>query len=279
MRIALLTDMHIGYTGESRWHNRKMWTEAPEITREAVAQVNTLKADYVVVLGDLTESGQPSEVEQAYAALQPLSAPWAILPGNHDRSALESGVLRDTFADHLLPAYQNLDGIGLLFLPERWPRDEKHVPRMDWGRLSPEIEQILLSPPAVLIVFSHYSVLPEDAHAEANHGLYAGHWGDGEQFLGLLRPALEGRIICLCGHQHWHHVMAQNGVLQCTTASLIEYPMETRLVTVTPERIQIETLPTASPSIAQASLDETRWVSGTHRDRVFDQQIPFSITE
>ncbi len=278
MRIALLTDMHIGFTGESRWHNRKMWTEAPDVTRAAVAQVNALGVDRVVVLGDLTESGEPHEVDAAYDVLKELNAPWSVVPGNHDRVALAAGSFTRVFGDHLVPDYSVEADIGLLFLPELWPRDDRKIVRMDWARLEPQLDAILTSPPELLAIFGHYSVLPEDAHAQANNGLYAGPWADGVTLLDRLRPALDGRIVCFCGHQHWHHIMAQAGVLHCTTGSLIEYPMEGRVVTLTPQEITIETLPSASPLVAEASFDGADWVRGAEADRAFQATFPLVVT-
>lgn len=278
MRLALFTDLHIGYTGESRWHNRKMWTQAPDVALAEVAHINALTPDHVVILGDLTESGELQEVEAAYNILTKLTAPWSVVSGNHDRKAYGSGMLKSVFGNHLLPAYREQDGIGMLFIPELWPQENRQLFKMDWQRLEAEIARIVAAPPRVLVVFAHYPLLSLEAHAAAHDGLYAGHWSDGLELLERLRPTLAGRIVCLCGHQHFHHITQQDGILHCTTASMIEYPMESRLVEVTPSRISIETLLNASPVTAEASLDGVDWVHGTEKDRSFQGSFPLRVT-
>ncbi|MBI1258956.1 MAG: hypothetical protein GC204_15910 [Chloroflexi bacterium] len=277
MRIAIMTDLHVGYTGESRWHNRKMWTEAPEVARAAVAQINRLGVDRVVVSGDLTESGEPAELATVKTILDALSSEWFVLPGNHDRKALAAGTFDQFFAEHLPPLYAESEGIGSLFLRESWPREDKNVARLNWDLLEPQLEAILAAPPRLLTIFAHFPLLPEQAFAEAHAGLYAGCYIDGEAVLRRLQPALSGRIAVFCGHQHWHHLMPGSDILHCTTASLIEYPMECRLVTLTTDHLSIETLDSASPTIASASLDAASWVSGEDSDRAYQTSIPFTV--
>jgi hypothetical protein len=277
MRIAIMTDLHVGYTGESRWHNRKMWTAAPEVTRAAVAQINSLAADRVVVLGDLSESGKGAELEDVFAILQGLRSEWLALPGNHDREAIAAGTFNRMFAEHLPPLYEERDSIGMLFLREAWPGEDKQVARLDWNALNPQIEAILNAPPKLLAIFSHFPLLPERAFAEAHAGLYAGHFVDGEEVIRRLLPALLGRIAIFCGHQHWHHILPGADVLQCTTASLIEFPMECRLLTLSPTQVAIETIDSASPDTAGASLDGVTWVRGQTHDRVYQSAVPFAV--
>ncbi len=275
MKIALVTDLHVGYTGESHWHNRKMWSDAEAVARAAVQQLNAQSPDLTFVLGDLTESGETQETETVCSILNGFSSPWYVVAGNHDRKALASGDFGRLFADHLLPPYHTHENIGILTLREPWPREDKHVARMDWDLLQPALDTLLAAPPAVLLIIGHYPMLPEKEYAEAHHGLYAGHWVDGETLLDKLTPVLAGRIVVLCGHQHWHHIMQTPAVLHCTTASMTEYPMECRLVTIEDHSIHIQTLDTASPEVAARSLDAATWVRGSEQDRTHHVTLPF----
>lgn len=275
MRLGVLSDLHVGYTGESRWHNRKMWSEAPTVASAAVAHLNGLSVDRALILGDITESGEVAELEQAFECLKGLHSQWYVLPGNHDRTALAAGTFDQVFAGHIPPVYEVVQDVGMLHLREAWPREERNEARMDWSVLEAVLPTILNAPPALLTIFAHFPLIPERTHAAAHNGLYAGHWVDGERLLAHLKPALPGRIAIFCGHQHWHHHLLVDGMLQCTNASLIEYPMETRLVTLTPGRVQIEVQATASADIATASLETATWVRGEARDRVGNFAVPF----
>ena len=52
MRIGILNDLHLGHSGEGRWHNRLLYDRAAEIARSAVAVLNRQSLDLVLVLGD-----------------------------------------------------------------------------------------------------------------------------------------------------------------------------------------------------------------------------------
>lgn len=84
--VAAMSDLHIGSLIGERWLNRR------------IAQVQALKPDMVLLLGDLVEGSGPYG-EEPYRALDGISAPlgvWAV-PGNHeyygrqDSGALASG--------------------------------------------------------------------------------------------------------------------------------------------------------------------------------------------
>ena len=90
--FAILTDLHVGegfldYAGG-------MWTDSGEgassqVTDNVQAVVDKVNArasdlDFAVVLGDLTDSGESSELTGARNLLDGLQIPWIPLLGNHD---------------------------------------------------------------------------------------------------------------------------------------------------------------------------------------------------
>jgi 3',5'-cyclic AMP phosphodiesterase CpdA len=92
--FAILTDTHLG-EGEHD-HGSAGWDDEGgdggpngEVLSQAVAQVNALAEQrddlhFVVVLGDLTDSAERSELMAAHDTLAALTLPWFPLLGNHD---------------------------------------------------------------------------------------------------------------------------------------------------------------------------------------------------
>lgn len=79
-RIVILGDPHIGAAEEPLWRN------------EVVPDINRLKPDRVVVMGDLTGSpdvGSRASTARAVEILNGIQAPWASIIGNHDLQAKE----------------------------------------------------------------------------------------------------------------------------------------------------------------------------------------------
>jgi 3',5'-cyclic-AMP phosphodiesterase len=90
--IAQLSDLHVLEPGTRL--GGLVDTNGPAAA--AVDRVNRLKVDLVLVTGDLTDAGRPAQYGQARTILDALEAPYAVIPGNHDRRA----DLLGAFADH-----------------------------------------------------------------------------------------------------------------------------------------------------------------------------------
>ena len=53
------------------------------------------------------------------------------------------------------------------------------------------------------------------------------------------------------------------------TASIIEYPMEARIISIEDNKFAVSTIETACPKIAELSLKLAKWVYGLKSDRDF----------
>jgi len=71
-RFAILTDIHIGSRGRDA------------LARQAVADINAIAPEFVVVPGDITEDGEPQQFHDVKAILDELECPYYVVPGNHD---------------------------------------------------------------------------------------------------------------------------------------------------------------------------------------------------
>ncbi len=93
MILAQLSDPHICAPGR-RLFDRADTSAALE---EAIRRLETLPTpvDLVVVTGDLTDHGLPEEYAEFRRVMAGLTAPFAVLPGNHDRRDALRTVLGD----------------------------------------------------------------------------------------------------------------------------------------------------------------------------------------
>jgi 3',5'-cyclic AMP phosphodiesterase CpdA len=83
VKFAQLTDLHVSPGLPSE-----------QILVDIVAEINASSLDFVVVTGDLTNTGSNAELESVYQALKELAIPCYVIPGNHETNWSESGGLK-----------------------------------------------------------------------------------------------------------------------------------------------------------------------------------------
>jgi len=83
LTFAHLTDVHVNPDSESE-----------ENLRSVVHDINQLGIDFVVVTGDLTNTGSNAELEAAKDVLDQLDIPYYAVPGNHETNWSESAGLK-----------------------------------------------------------------------------------------------------------------------------------------------------------------------------------------
>jgi 3',5'-cyclic AMP phosphodiesterase CpdA len=79
----LLNKRALGYLS---WRRRRRREHSPEVLAALLRDLRDLNLDHIVITGDLTHIGLPSEFQQARQWLEALGAPTdvTVVPGNHD---------------------------------------------------------------------------------------------------------------------------------------------------------------------------------------------------
>ncbi|MGC0327205.1 Icc protein [Streptomyces sp. SAI-170] len=193
--IAHLSDTHIDSEPRSIERTRAVMRYLEDLPYDL---------DAVLVTGDITDHGLPSEYEQA-RRLFSSRHPMMLCPGNHDR--------RDTFRTHLLeqaastaPVNQVHRGAGVVIA-----MCDSSVPGKDEGFVSDEtltwLEDVLAETPEstpVLVGFHHP---PARLHVPFIDGIRQ----FGAERLGALADRHANLAAFLCGHAHTAAVTAFAG--------------------------------------------------------------------
>lgn len=303
LRFAVLTDTHIATPGHSDclWWNRMLLSKSSEILKRAVCDINQLKPDFVVHCGDLTNAGDEESFRLAKELLDELQCPYYFVPGNHD-TFLKSSREVMTKLFHLEPRrlYRSIEtGNFLLILLDMayWKlRDGSLSGWIDWqdwvGLALPPEElkwleaELTKHRDKTVMIFAHhapvhkacYSIsrMPQGKPVENNPvdltDYYRSSFINKEEFLAVIR---RHRIVkaVFAGNRHCHEVNVKDGVMYCTTAALVSYPNEFRLVRATHDHIRVTAQPLSDPEFCQESYVEewgNRWVWGTEPDRRYD---------
>jgi len=152
MRIVHLSDLHLTspagtalgalrgkrWTGYASWWRKRRWQHRREVLDRLALAVQAEQPDRIVITGDLTHIGLPTEIAAARTWLQSLGPPERVclVPGNHDDYARDSwSAIRRDWADYLhlhgnlpdmrhgdaYPVVREHDGVALVGLNSALP--------------------------------------------------------------------------------------------------------------------------------------------------------------
>jgi len=160
-RVIQLSDLHIGL---------KTHPEGEAHTRQAIAIVNQLKPDLVIVSGDLSEN-DPEARQDAHDLLKGLQVPYRVVPGNHDVHDDDMSAHRAMWgADYYSFEAGGFRFIGLNSqLMGNYDNFESAQPVPNRGKAAQQSEEMfewLASLPVSdkpSFVFQHIPITPEDA--------------------------------------------------------------------------------------------------------------------
>ncbi len=156
MLLAQITDLHLRLDDNPLSGRLVMRRYAAA----AVDAVNAWRPDAVIVTGDLTDLGTPEEYALLRGELDRLTAPYFVIPGNHDLHA----TFRDAFADHAyLPAEGALNWVVDDFAVRLIGLDSV-VPGRGYGELATEtlgwLDETLSDSGRPTIVAIHHPPFP-----------------------------------------------------------------------------------------------------------------------
>ena len=147
--FALLTDTHISTSNP----------HPMEDLQRSIADINqNPEIEFVVVTGDLTESGDRASIEVVKAALDQLSVPYYAASGNHETTWSESGVMDFTrvFGDSRFAFTHNgMYFIGFNSGPVIRMADG-HVAPQDIAWLKHNLDSVTKAGDTPIFVFTHY---------------------------------------------------------------------------------------------------------------------------
>ena len=147
--FALLTDTHISTSNPYPM----------EDLQRSIADINqNPEIEFVVVTGDLTESGDRASIEAVKAALDQLSVPYYAASGNHETTWSESGVMDFTrvFGDSRFAfTHRGMYFIGFNSGPVIRMADG-HVAPQDIAWLKHNLDSVSKAGDAPIFVFTHY---------------------------------------------------------------------------------------------------------------------------
>lgn len=187
-----LSDIHVHERGNSsllsRQTNRGISdTGEPLFFYRAIEQVNLIRPDFVLVLGDFIRGQRrPGELEREYErfyrALLELEVPAFLLPGNHDQYVNGIDGAR-WFEENLGPLYYSFDVGGCHFTcldSYQWPEDDRVVMNKLFFMEPRKWQGQLLDAPAgegYSVPGAQLSWLEEDlaSHEDATAGIVAMH--------------------------------------------------------------------------------------------------------
>lgn len=214
VRVVQLSDLHIG----------KHVPLVEQRLRQVIGEVNALAPDLVVVTGDIVNQGtDPTLPPHARQLLERISAPVAIVLGNHDIGfhtwvGARYGAGWENFARSFHPFLEFELSLGGYRFVGFDSGATTLSPRIMTRGLSPDtltrlrraLETAAQEGARGVVLFSHApSRAVLSGRVSAAHGGLFGHMRDGRRTFEqlLLRSAAQGeRVLHLAGHTHWSDV-------------------------------------------------------------------------
>jgi 3',5'-cyclic AMP phosphodiesterase CpdA len=186
LTFALLADLHVNPNSEN-----------DSALHQIVDELNKAVFDFVVVCGDITNTGSDAELEAVFNSLSRLNKPYYVIPGNHETNWSGSAGLQFNYLfgnDRFLFRKNGFLVVGTNTGPFMRMGDGL-VKKEDVLWLSRELEKANgnMEP---LIVFSHYPLA---------EGL--SNWGS---VTGILKK--NNCILSFCGHGHRISLLNFDGI-------------------------------------------------------------------
>ena len=216
-QFALLGDSHLNHATKGDEANYTAHFE------KAIKQVNAAGVDFVLIAGDLTQSGKPDEFSQFKKEISAFSAPVWVVPGNHDVgnkfSPLDKGehvtlARMETYEKQIGPTWFSADctGVHILCVNSSLLGSGYEPEKQMWKFLEKELATSAKVPTILLM---HYPFFLKDPVEPGDY------WNvepaPRERLSGLLK---KGNVkMVLSAHLHKPLVNNRDGILFVTTGA------------------------------------------------------------
>ena len=205
MKLAFITDMHLGAEGE-----RSQGVDVRQNFRRALDFVAGMKPNGLVLGGDICNgAGDRAIYEWVKKQVDQLPMPCYVIPGNHDDATMLARVFRNTHYLHGTELYYALplEGRPVLFLDS----SKGGLSAGQWTWLREYLEA--LRDNDVLIIM-HHPPLPADVvFMDQTYP-----FGQSDKFLDLVRE-LPCHVTVICGHYHVDKVVQRGNLLALLSPS------------------------------------------------------------
>src|SRR5919202_786534 len=198
MRIAFITDTHLGAEGE-----KPQGVDVRQNFEKAIAALEAIKPNCLVIGGDICDAtGDRSIYEWVKKRLDKLPYPYYVIAGSHDDSTLIAEVFNRTNHLHGNELYYAipLEGRPALFLDTA----KGVMSPAQWAWLHEFMSALRDSN---VLVFMHHSPVPADvAYVDAHYP-----FRQSEQFHELTK-GLPCHVTVVCGHYHVEKVVQRGNL-------------------------------------------------------------------
>ena len=199
MRIAFITDMHLGAEGE-----KPEGRDVRQNFLDALSLLNELKPNCLVLGGDFCLNvGERATYEWVKEQVDALSIPHYVIAGNHDDSTMLADVFRKKQELHDGELYYALplEGRPTLFLDSSKGRFSEE----QWAWLRDYFAALRDNN---ILVFMHHPPLPADVmYMDRNYAFQ-----QSDEFIELVRE-LPCHVTVVCGHYHVEKVVQRGNLL------------------------------------------------------------------
>ena len=244
-RFAVISDLHIAlphtiWNHPSRFHLVEV---SIPVLENILDRLSTLKLDFLLLPGDLTQHGEPANHTWLAQRLAQLPYPAYVVPGNHDVPTLESDGNAIGLADfpHYYRSYgydnpgqlyytcQLLPGVRLIGLnSNQFDRQGKQLGCLDDEQLSWLQAVLTEHQDDLILVMIHHNVV-EHMPGQSRNPLGRRYMLDNAPT--LLKMLREANVqLVFTGHLHVQDIACSEGVYDITSGSLVSYPHPYRML-------------------------------------------------
>ena len=245
-RFAVVSDPHIAVpeTIEPKAQRFHLVEISQPALEKAIAHLITLKPDFLLIPGDLTQDGEPANHAWLQQRLKELPFPSYVIPGNHDVPSLTASDRWIGFTD--FPHYythcgysdpQQIyysqtvgEGVQLIGLNSNsFDAQGKQIGQVEKEQLIWLESELARHSDKLILVMIHHNVI-EHLPGQSHHELGRRYMLDNApQLLKILHR--HGVQLIFTGHLHVQDIAHQGGIYEITTGSLVSYPHPYRLIT------------------------------------------------